>query len=71
MLQLNDPLCARFSDDQSRCLQCAFRSYYDPATGRCQQVSDFCLTWDLSNGACITCPNGYGDAETNGQAING
>jgi len=70
-LQFNDTLCAKWNSDGTTCLQCAYRAYYDVNTGKCTEVNNQCQTWDLANGDCITCYEGYGDAPTNGKAING
>jgi len=67
----NDTLCAKFSQDGTVCLQCAYRAYFDPISDMCEKVDDLCATWDLRNGQCISCYTGYGDAEYNGMAING
>lgn len=71
LLEFNDTLCAKFTPDGSTCLQCAYRAYYDITTESCQNVNPNCLTWNLANGECITCYEGYGDAPTDGKAING
>lgn len=71
LLQFNDTLCAKFTSDGLTCLQCAYRAYYETTTGSCQSVNPNCLTWNLANGECITCYEGYGDASINGKAING
>ena len=71
MLQFNDTLCTKYNPDGTVCLQCAYRAFFDPYTESCQSVNDFCASWNLTNGQCITCYTGYGDAPTNGKAING
>jgi hypothetical protein len=40
-------------------------------TFRCKAISDSCKTWDLSNGNCLTCYDGYGSAMVNGSSVNG
>jgi hypothetical protein len=71
VLQYNDTLCAKWNTDGSVCLQCAYRAFFYPITNSCENVSPECQTWNLGDGSCITCYDGYGDALTNGNAING
>ena len=71
ILQYNDPLCAVYNTDGTVCLQCILRAYYDPVSEVCRKVNDECATWNLTNGQCITCFPGYGDAPIDGKAING
>ncbi len=56
----DDPNCAQFSADGTKCLCCSFRSVFDKY-GRCQRVSDNCKEWDNSTGLCTCCYPGYGN----------
>lgn len=51
-----DPLCKIFK--RNTCLECSFRSYFD-SNRRCRQVNPQCNTFDVNNGACLTCYSGY------------
>ena len=52
----SNPNCKDFSN--GRCNECPFRAYFD-ANGICQFVNGQCQTWDLQDGHCLTCYNGY------------
>ena len=56
----DDPYCSQFSADGSRCITCSYRYWMD-YRGKCQKVSDWCKTWDNSNGCCTSCYQGYGN----------
>jgi hypothetical protein len=71
LLQNNGTFCLRWSADGSACLQCTFRSFFDINSGQCQKVGETCETWNLANGDCLTCLDGYGSSPTNGSAVNG
>ena len=55
----SDPLCHKFSTDGSYCLECSFRAFMDD-NSVCQQVSDWCNTWNEKTGECTSCYQGYG-----------
>ena len=71
LLQFSDPLCQKYNNDGTVCLQCAYRAYFDIVARKCVAVNSACNTWNLSNGQCLTCYDGYGNAEYNGSAIDG
>lgn len=58
-LRWNQKLCKTYSPDGYKCLECAYHAYFDK-NGICQNVSDFCKTWDEKTGACLSCFEGYG-----------
>jgi len=53
-LRWNQKLCKTYSPDGYKCLECAFHAYKDK-DGVCQNVSDFCKTWDDKTGHCLSC----------------
>lgn len=55
----DDPFCNTFSADGKYCLKCSFHYWMDKY-GQCHPVSDWCKTWDDSNGHCTSCFPGYG-----------
>jgi hypothetical protein len=54
--------CKSYAPDGKNCLKCSDRFYSD-STGVCQPVSSTCKTYDDTNGACLTCYDGYFLAE--------
>jgi hypothetical protein len=59
VLTEKDPLCNEYAADGS-CCKCAYRYYLNKETKLCTQVSDFCATWDMKTGCCLTCYPSYG-----------
>ena len=55
--QVSIPNCLTLSASGASCVQCIFR--YFLWTGTCKKVSDLCQSWNLNNGACVTCYDGY------------
>lgn len=51
------PNCAQVGPN-GYCIRCAFRFWSN--NGICQQVSDQCKSWSLTNGQCTDCYDGYG-----------
>ena len=51
-----DSLCAEWKDRV--CLKCAERAYFNDYD-KCVAVSDFCKTWDVFDGQCLSCYDGY------------
>ncbi len=56
--QNQDPNCARYDQDQSKCLQCSNRYYFNQ-NGICTAVSPQCQTWSNATGLCTSCYQGY------------
>lgn len=61
-----NPDCQKW-DGNHKCLECSVR-FYPNGVGKCVPVSDFCRTWDSSNGHCLTCYYGY-VLNTDGQCV--
>jgi hypothetical protein len=57
-VSFQDPNCLKFDAGKTTCLQCAVKFYLD-STNKCHQVSPLCKTFNLANGACLTCFPGY------------
>ena len=55
--QVSDVGCATWNWDKQICLKCSSRFIFNK-NGVCVPVSDSCSAWD-SNGACLSCYNGY------------
>jgi hypothetical protein len=51
----SDLLCASWSGNT--CLKCSVNAYFN--NGVCTQVNPLCMTFDSSNGNCLSCYNGY------------
>lgn len=49
--------CAQYSSDQI-CLKCS-SGYYFNANGICTVINPLCATYNVINGQCLTCYNGY------------
>lgn len=52
----NDPYCIKA--DGQRCVECA-QGYYMDSDGVCQQLNPLCRNSDMTNGACLSCYEGY------------
>ena len=61
-----DPVEGCIEYDANGCKTCEYRRVRISAS-ECRKVSDQCNTWNSSNGACLSCYNGY--ILSNGQCL--
>jgi hypothetical protein len=59
-----DPYCHTYKNKV--CVQCATRTYLNPSTNLCTQVSANCKVWNTVTGACQYCYDGYAVTPQNG-----
>lgn len=59
IVDTSDPNCARYQGNTNICAVCSTRYYMNPRTSRCTAVSNQCNTFDSTNGACLSCYQGY------------